>query len=90
VTSKRTGTRLVRHSSTARSKRRDGLRDVAAAPGHEPNASVAIDKAGRLIEVASDPDGLLAARHRLVELAQLGEAPGQAPEGGCPSRTHDA
>ena len=43
-----------------------------------------------VVELASDPDGLLAVRHRLVELAQLGEAPGQPPDGGRPSRTDDA
>ena len=43
-----------------------------------------------MVELASDPDGLLAVRDRLVELAQLGEAPGQPPEGGRPSRPDDA
>ena len=30
-----------------------------------------------MIDLAGDPDGLLGARHRLGELAQLGEAPGE-------------
>ena len=58
-------------------ERRDGLREVAAAEGDEPEAPVGDDEAGGMIDLAGDPDGLLGARHRLGELAQLGEAPGE-------------
>jgi hypothetical protein len=61
-------------------ERWNGLRDIAAAQGHDPDASIAIDEAGGVIDLASDPDGLLAARRCLAELTQLGETPGEPPE----------
>ncbi len=59
-------------------ERWDGLGDVAPAKGYEPQAPVGDDEAEVMVDLAGDPDGLLATRHRLRELAELGEAPGEA------------
>src|SRR5262249_61819876 len=39
-----------------------------------------MNEAGRILEVTRFPDRLLAACHRRGEFAELGEAPGEAPE----------
>ena len=66
-------------------ERRDGLPEIAAAEGDEPEAPIGDDEAGRIIDLASDPNGLLGARPRLAELAQLGEAPDEPRERGMPA-----
>src|SRR5262249_47194929 len=50
---------------------RDGLLDLAATQAHESDSSMGMDEAGRILEVTRFPDRLLAACHRLGELAQL-------------------
>src|SRR5262249_33877492 len=58
-------------------ERRDGLYESTAAEGHESEAPVGVDKAGGVVDLASDPDGLFRARHRPGGLAPLGKPPGQ-------------
>ena len=58
-------------------ERRDSLGDGAPAEGDEAQAPVGEDEAGGLIHLTGDPECLLTVRHRIRELAKLGEAPGQ-------------
>jgi len=59
-------------------ERWNGLGDGAPAEGDEAQAPVRPNEAGGMIDLAGDPEGLLAAGQCLHELAQLGEAPGEA------------
>ena len=56
---------------------RNGLADGAPAEGDKAQGPVGEDEAAGLIDLAGDPEGLLGARHRFPELAQLDEAPGE-------------
>jgi len=58
-------------------ERRNGLGDSASTEGDEAQVPVGIDEAGGMIDLACDPDGFLTVCHRIHELAQLGEAPGE-------------
>src|SRR5579864_1034944 len=56
---------------------RNSLGDGAPAEGDEAEGPVGPDEAVGLIDVAGNPDGVVAVRHRLRELAQLSEIPGE-------------
>ena len=59
-------------------ERRNGLGDGALPEGDETQAPIGQHEAGGMIDLAGDPEGLLTVRHRFRELAQFGEAPGDA------------
>ena len=58
-------------------KQRNSLGDGTAAEGDDAQAPVGSDEAAGMIDLAGDPESLLAAGHRFRELAQLSEAPGE-------------
>ena len=58
-------------------ERRNGLGNGAPTQGDKTQAPVRVDEAGGMVDLASDPEGLLPLRHCFGELAQLDEAPGE-------------